>query len=595
MLKKICLASISAILLMNGCGGSAESERSEVLQNLKNTNVPQPGKIDRANWEGVEELTDGFSITNDNTLLSFKLQSDNLDQMRTEVIFIDADNNPDTGYNSARWGMSLGAEYLVEGRNIYSYNGEGWSWSFISRIDRNNLNANELEVEFSRGIVDISDTFRATAALLDNNWRVFERYDSSSYTLQNGEVDDSISIGINDDGEVLTLNLSHNAIGSGEARSEAIFIDADNNPNTGYSNNRWGVILGAEYLIQNGRVYSYGGAGWSWNSIFRAQRVRNGDQISITFNRDALSLADNIRVNSYLLNNNWRPLYRYETLDHELFVYVPASNTRISHNLSSIIATIDSDLIDENTGVELFIDRDDNPATGENGIELRVQNGRILRLRRDGTWADIGAARIIHRNHRIIVSMLRHIVMVRKHIAIRANLLDANDQVIDRGLRTEYIVTGDDDEITLDTSDPDVLIFRVRPSTRLVPDLHEVTGGFITFDLDSNRNTGWEHNKVGSEAYINTWGSIQRFKTRENVRSWWDIWERGYNGEAQVTFDYDNGFIEYRVPRTSLAFPEDGIFTVSGTLDHGVRVNNETRNRHFYWTNKYEFRLDGSW
>jgi hypothetical protein len=179
-MKKMLIASTLALSLMSGCGGSGE--RGDV-NSLQEQSVPQPAKIERVNWEGVKELTDGFSIAHDDTHLSFKLQSDNLDNMRTEIIFIDADNNPDTGYNNIVWGIKLGAEYIIAGNNIFKYNGYYWSWSFVSMVDRKLLNENELEVELRRSTIDLSDSFRATAALLDNYWRVYERYDTASYTI----------------------------------------------------------------------------------------------------------------------------------------------------------------------------------------------------------------------------------------------------------------------------------------------------------------------------------------------------------------------------------------------------------------------------
>ena len=75
-----------------------------------------------------------------------------------------------------------------------------------------------------------------------------------------------------------------------------LYIDADNDAHTGYSK---GGISGADYLIEDGRIYRYpnGANGWKWTRMdAMAQIETTQHNAMIHIPKDALSLAQTIRV-----------------------------------------------------------------------------------------------------------------------------------------------------------------------------------------------------------------------------------------------------------------------------------------------------------
>jgi lysophospholipase L1-like esterase len=298
--KYLFLIVILSVFNACGNGGLTKTENGSLQ------------KIDRADWSGVEESVRGFSITDDANLLSFKIESDLISDglVGTEVIFIDADNDPNTGYNSSRWEAQLGAEYLIEGSRIYSYAGSGWSWNLIGEIDRNYLNDRELEVEFSKDLINNPSDIRATTYLLNDQFGVIERYESVTYIMRG--LQNSL-FQAEDKGDRIEFRMRDEAIVENLVRTQVIFIDADNDPNTGYSSSRWGNV-GAEYLVEGRNVYSYGGSGWSWDRIGRVDRVQNGDTITISIDKNGLILFRTVRLNSAILDDNYRPINRFDEI-----------------------------------------------------------------------------------------------------------------------------------------------------------------------------------------------------------------------------------------------------------------------------------------
>ena len=112
----------------------------------------------------------------------------------------------------------------------------------------------------------------------------------------------------------LTLKVTNNAqslffgvSGSGMDNSQyQIFIDTDNNAGTGYQDSQYGSS-GAEYLIENGLLYRYNGAGgWSWTAVSATINAnKSGTVTELVINRSAFtSLGSTINV-SYKDMTNW--------------------------------------------------------------------------------------------------------------------------------------------------------------------------------------------------------------------------------------------------------------------------------------------------
>ncbi|RUM65619.1 MAG: hypothetical protein DSZ06_04715, partial [Sulfurospirillum sp.] len=93
----LVLLSLSLGLVLGGCGSSVDRDN---ITNLKEPIIPTVGKFTKANWTGVQPLAEDFFITDDGNLLSFKVADENIanGNVRAMGVFIDADNNPNTGY-----------------------------------------------------------------------------------------------------------------------------------------------------------------------------------------------------------------------------------------------------------------------------------------------------------------------------------------------------------------------------------------------------------------------------------------------------------------------------------------------------------------
>ena len=73
-------------------------------------------------------------------------------------IYIDTDNNPNTGYKVTR---SLGAEYILEGDDLRSYNGSGNNWSWNTYAVTGSATVGEFaEIAIPRSILDGLTDFR---------------------------------------------------------------------------------------------------------------------------------------------------------------------------------------------------------------------------------------------------------------------------------------------------------------------------------------------------------------------------------------------------------------------------------------------------
>jgi len=81
------------------------------------------------------------------------------------------------------------------------------------------------------------------------------------------------------------------------------YLDTDNNSKTGNA-----AMNGADYLIENGRLYRSTGTGWSWSYIKRVTvDLRDNSTVQATIEKsDLQNLSENINVISAFINpDNW--------------------------------------------------------------------------------------------------------------------------------------------------------------------------------------------------------------------------------------------------------------------------------------------------
>ena len=88
------------------------------------------GQGNQANWRGIKVA----HTTDTNELLMAYTNETNIYVSWGFQVFIDSDDDPSTGFKGSFGGISafpVGADYLIEGVNVYEYDGTGNDWNWI--------------------------------------------------------------------------------------------------------------------------------------------------------------------------------------------------------------------------------------------------------------------------------------------------------------------------------------------------------------------------------------------------------------------------------------------------------------------------------
>ncbi len=126
-------------------------KKNQVIQN--NIQIIIDGYSE--DWEAVPLLytdplqnAEVLKVTNTADSLFFLVEGDGLQP--DYLLFIDADNNTETGYHAQQW-IANGSDYLIQEQALYKYTGDGasWSWEEIGPVE---LAQNSQVLEFKAGI-----------------------------------------------------------------------------------------------------------------------------------------------------------------------------------------------------------------------------------------------------------------------------------------------------------------------------------------------------------------------------------------------------------------------------------------------------------
>ncbi len=170
-------------------------------------------------------------------------------------VYIDTDQSAATGF--ARGG--IGADYLIENMTLYRHAGAGWNWSAVGSAGQT-LSGTSTSWTVARASLG-QTTYPNTDVV------VFEAQSSGGpadmtasyqhvYSASNGAITATFA---HNDGE----NLFYQANFAAPYIRTHVFIDVDTQVSTGYS---FGGI-GADYMIENDRLYRSTGPGWSWTQV----------------------------------------------------------------------------------------------------------------------------------------------------------------------------------------------------------------------------------------------------------------------------------------------------------------------------------------
>lgn len=278
-----------------------------------------------------------FANTNERLFFAYRTQNPILlDKLWAYQIYVDTDSNAETGFKV----RDVGAEYLIEGRNLYRYTGtnNSWSWEGITAISTSVINSNQAEFSFDYAQIESPDSFRFlfrgnntalggdTADYYPNTgFFTYQKHNSSGggsgntnitidgdlsdwASLQNfasdpddmsGAIDWKQTWAAHDEQHLYFAYRLHKAINVNAAWGYQIFIDTQNTPDMGYNH-----ALKADYLIEGGNLYKYTGTGndWQWEFVNSAQSQINATDREMQFLRSDLGNPTSLRF--MLIGNN---------------------------------------------------------------------------------------------------------------------------------------------------------------------------------------------------------------------------------------------------------------------------------------------------
>ncbi|MCR2823479.1 DUF4832 domain-containing protein [Lederbergia panacisoli] len=240
-------------------------------------------------WDGIEPV----AISADGkTMLYAAMDHENLFLLAKgrmaefNDIFIDTDRSSDTGYADAGW-TEFGGDWLVENGGLYKSTGAGWNWGPVEGADIEYAEIADgdiktIEYRVPLRNLEITKPKAISLGLTSNDIRVpasGQKAPVINPPLPKMVVDgneqkwENLPVTATGEGDVISMKafagnkkLSILALASNFDKETNIFIDSDNNFETGYQG--WEFKrTGADFLIQNGRLYESDGSGWSWKEI----------------------------------------------------------------------------------------------------------------------------------------------------------------------------------------------------------------------------------------------------------------------------------------------------------------------------------------
>jgi phosphatidylethanolamine-binding protein (PEBP) family uncharacterized protein len=117
-----------------------------------------------------ENLVNSISAISNNSLLTLTIEG-RLKMDSHASFFIDADNNPNTGYSR---GTMVGIDYLVDGRNFYSYggviDGHKWNWNRVSTISKYELTSTKATFEVPLNEMNLGTNIKYIAEVASSDW-----------------------------------------------------------------------------------------------------------------------------------------------------------------------------------------------------------------------------------------------------------------------------------------------------------------------------------------------------------------------------------------------------------------------------------------
>lgn len=292
------------------------------------------GSLNRIDWREAWLAHD-----NDHFYWAFRNEG-NISLSWGYSLYLDTDNSINTGYSD---GLAIGADYLVQGEYLYQYSGDGisWAWQFVSKLSAVSQ-GNTAEIQIPRSIQGQSETIKlimigdnkayeggnqvdfypdgiympssaartlryrvsalnepppiSTEKVIEIDGQFADWQSRFSFGQDVGDVSGAVNLidwqeaWAADDADhyyfayrnaqPITLNWGY-----------SLYIDADQNPNTGYQGD---LAIGAEFLIQGAHLHVYSGTGagdWQWNYLGSVAHAVSGKQLEMAVPKSLLKTS----------------------------------------------------------------------------------------------------------------------------------------------------------------------------------------------------------------------------------------------------------------------------------------------------------------
>lgn len=182
-LNKFIFTATSIALLstqITACGGGGETSDS----------YDEPVKISASNWQNTQAKLSSTSTikvellsrptgdprvsSNWHKYLKIEMSEKDPNAKQTQFL-IDIDNNPKTGYQfeNEAWSHKSGVDYLVENGLLYksTANDSSWSWKFIKAV-----NGRGIQLDAGHDFEPLCNDFNVGYIQFDNDWNVDDFY-----------------------------------------------------------------------------------------------------------------------------------------------------------------------------------------------------------------------------------------------------------------------------------------------------------------------------------------------------------------------------------------------------------------------------------
>ncbi len=326
--------------------------------------------------------------------------------------FFNTDNNATTGLVADYVWTGMGADYAIIGGSLYKHDPttaagtNGWAWTSIGAVS-SQVVGNSHEISISKSLLNalpMGNTINVGYRKLANNVelaRIPAVGGMAQYTIENGAVPDLLSLVISDSPSTINVTIAGGKINP----MYRVYLDTDNNPATGNNDGNW-TSMGAEFLVENGSLFSYNTTTTAWD--FVTSNIQVTDDLtpalktrSIAISRTLVSTltAGNIINVGYMnLTNTFAVDGKLpETGGLQPYIiqnnYVPDLETiTVSDDANAITIVITGSNI--TATYELLMNTDGQPSTGfidttwsPMGADYLLQNGSFYKHNQaNNTW-----------------------------------------------------------------------------------------------------------------------------------------------------------------------------------------------------------------